>query len=46
MMKITLEIDMNNYQDTQALISALQELLRNVQKYKPEEITNTEILND
>lgn len=31
-MKITLEVDMNNHQDTQALISAIQELLRNIQK--------------
>lgn len=30
-MKITLEIDMSNYQDTQALLSAIEQLLKNIQ---------------
>ena len=39
-MKITLEIDMNNYQDTQVLINSIQELLRNIQKMPMEEKLN------
>jgi len=33
-LKITLEIDMSNYQDTKVLISALEELLKRIQDFK------------
>ena len=36
-MKITLEVDMSNYQDTECLISAIHELLKNMQFAKKRE---------